>query len=232
MKQETLSLNRGSTFLKGKNEQFITRRIASRTQSIWPQVTSQQPLLLTYAFMGRGLGGEGCRRRPNYEWTKAEKRPNETKEKCRGWQTELSDSFPWQDDKTVWNARMERGKRSDQELSNEERGEKVDDRRGEHSWLKNSGRPSLHLFISPLLTNSVPFLPCSCATTNCTPTLHFSSGESSLLVGWRNSTNVAVCNAARPWNLKKEAVCVIYINMYEKRDQWRKKEIYKQMQYM
>lgn len=35
----------------------------------------------------------------------------------------LSDSFPWQNDKTVRNA-VERGKRSDQELKNEERGEK------------------------------------------------------------------------------------------------------------
>lgn len=35
----------------------------------------------------------------------------------------LSDSFPWQDDKTVRNA-AERGKRSDQELKNEKRGEK------------------------------------------------------------------------------------------------------------
>lgn len=64
-----------------------------------------------------------------------------------------------------------------------EGGGKVDDRRGERGWLKNSGRPSLHLFISPRLTNSVPFLPCSCTTTNCTPTVHLSSGESSRLVG-------------------------------------------------
>lgn len=35
----------------------------------------------------------------------------------------LSDSFPWQDDKTVRNA-AERGKRSDQELKNEKRGQK------------------------------------------------------------------------------------------------------------
>lgn len=41
----------------------------------------------------------------------------------------LSDSFPWQDDKTVRNAAA-RGKRSDQELKNEKEGKGMDDRRG------------------------------------------------------------------------------------------------------
>lgn len=66
--------------------------------------------------------GEGRRlpNTPNYEWTKAEKgrmRQRKSVEAERG----LSDSFPWQDDKIVWNA-MERGKRCDQELNNEKRG--------------------------------------------------------------------------------------------------------------
>lgn len=149
-----------------------------------------------------GRGGEGGRTgcRPNYEWTKAEKRPNETKKKCGGWQTELSDSFPWQDDKIVWNARMERGKRSDQELSNQERGVG-----GKNRWQTRGTRLAEELRTAePLLTNSVSFLPCSCATTNCTSAAHLGSGESSLLVRWRNSTNMAVCNAARPcvWRRK------------------------------
>lgn len=62
----------------------------------------------------------GCR--PNYGRTEAEKgrvRQRKSVVAERG----LSDSFPWQDDKTVRNA-AERGKRSDQELKNEKRGQK------------------------------------------------------------------------------------------------------------
>ncbi len=69
----------------------------------------------------------GCR--PNYKRTEAKKgraRQRKSVVAERG----LSDSFPWQDDKTVRNA-VERGKRSDQELKNEKKGKKRRQTRGE-----------------------------------------------------------------------------------------------------
>lgn len=62
----------------------------------------------------------GCR--PNYEQTEAEKGRGRQRKSVVA-ERELSDSFPWQDDKTVRNA-VERGKRSDQEPENEKKGKK------------------------------------------------------------------------------------------------------------
>lgn len=50
---------------------------------------------------------------------------------------------------------QQRGEREVIKSSATKRGGKTDDRREERGWLKSPGRPSLHLFISPLLTNCV-----------------------------------------------------------------------------
>lgn len=177
MKQETLSLNKGSTFLKGKNEQFTTRRIASRTQLIWPQVTSQQPSLLTYDIMGQegrwwGWAG-GCR--PNHEWTKAEKGRMKQRKSVQA--DRRSSLIRFLGRMTKLCGMQRRGEREVIKSSAMRRGGKIDDRRGEQGWLKNPGRPSLHLFLSPL---HKPFLKFSCYST---------TADCTLLVRWRNSTN-------------------------------------------
>lgn len=95
-------------------------------------------------------------RRPSYERAEAETgkvRQRKSVVAERG----LSDSFPWQDDKTVRNA-VERGKRSDQELKNEKRGEKIDDRRGERGLLNKPGWQGLPLIHFPFPT-LLPFSP-------------------------------------------------------------------------
>lgn len=63
----------------------------------------------------------------------------------------LSDSFPWQDDKTVRNA-AERGKRSDQELKNEKERKEIDDRRGERGLPNKPGWQGLPLIHFPFPT--------------------------------------------------------------------------------
>lgn len=63
----------------------------------------------------------------------------------------FSDSFPWQDDKTVWNV-VERGMRSDQELKNEKRG-KIDDRQEERGLLNKPEWQCLPLIHFPFPTH-------------------------------------------------------------------------------
>lgn len=87
--------------------------------------TSQQPLLPVWHHRPQGVKVKraetvGCR--PNYEQTEAEKGRGRQRKSVVA-ERELSDSFPWQDDKTVRNA-VERGKRSDQEPENEKKGKK------------------------------------------------------------------------------------------------------------
>ena len=84
----------------------------------------------------------------------------------------LSDSFPWQVDKTVWNA-VEKGKRSDQELKNENQGEKMDDRQVESRLINKpewQNLPLIHVPFLNLLTNS-----CNNSTISYLTTLSYST---------------------------------------------------------
>lgn len=72
---------------------------------------------------------------------------NETRQKCGDW-SGLSDSFPWQVDKTVWNV-AEKGKRSDHELKKRKSGEHTDERQVGRSPLNKPEWQNLLLILVP-----------------------------------------------------------------------------------
>lgn len=96
-----------------------------------------------------GVCESGRVRRPNSEHSEPEDGKVGQKKSVAA-ERGLSDSLPWQDDKTVWNV-AEKGKRSDQELQEEKRGGSMGGRR--------QTRPSgLAMMAGPCI-DSFPSLP-------------------------------------------------------------------------
>lgn len=146
MKQEILSLNRGGTFLKGKNWQFTTPRNGLVGHKlIRPQVTSQQPLLLPYDIIGRGRAEDyrthqtmSGQRQRKAEWDKG-----------KVWRLREGSLIRFLGRMTKLCGMQWRGEREVIKSSTTKRGGKIDDRQGERSWLNKPGLQGLSLIHFP-----------------------------------------------------------------------------------